>query len=597
MKEKIIFSSLFLSALILNLVPAADGTFTQKIILSSPDQMIVNSEEEPSFIQNNPIPSSTSNDDVSFEPGTVIELAPDDDAAYYPSTDGYDDYYYGEDEDVQYDDGSNNGASTTVGGSVGGGSGTITIGDPSSGGFSFGFVTQQPQQGGSRGNSYSNSQSSSHSATDSSMQAAQNSFMATPLSEQYQEAVYEAFAAVRQNCKADYENICAATPAPFSEFSLPLLNFFGNTLLSSFISRSGFFESSSRRLLDVATLPFNHPISFFKKADIHSKLDAMASKFAAFRNDFKSAAGDSVKSNSNAAESISTSVSDKKSADVKERAFPLSHLHLLNGGFNFGPVSKVTQSQLRGNVRKLDDYNTRKRAADIPSFPLLNSKFFGGPMPPPPSFPAPPAVSNPGRAGPGMSQPPQRFPGGPPMPPPPDAVPGRPCHNDHDHDHHDRDHPPSPPPPPENQDNVFKGELLYGVDGDDCMYLNFDSLSDSCQQSIANVYALREEYWSDETANTHPHGPFVAILFSIFLITIFIAIKRSRFNKLRRAKDLAIYNALQANPDLKAQLEAASGVVVEAPPARKSCICIFLRVTGFMILGFVLWAVTTMITM
>ena len=129
------------------------------------------------------------------------------------------------------------------------------------------------------------------------------------------------------------------------------------------------------------------------------------------------------------------------------------------------------------------------------------------------------------------------------------------------------------------------------------MYLNFDSLSDSCQQSIANVYALREEYWSDETANTHPHGPFVAILFSVFLITIFIAIKRSRFNRLRRAKDLAIYNALQANPDLKAQLEAASGVVVEAPPARKSCLCIFLKITGFLILGFVLWAVTAMITM
>jgi len=126
------------------------------------------------------------------------------------------------------------------------------------------------------------------------------------------------------------------------------------------------------------------------------------------------------------------------------------------------------------------------------------------------------------------------------------------------------------------------------------MYSNFNKLSENCQEAIEDVYALRDQYWSEEQHAHHPHGLFLILIGFIIAIGI---IKRHRLRAARRERDLALYNALQANPELKAQVEAASGIVIEAPRAEGSCCFFFLRVVVAIAVGFFIWVTSVFITM
>jgi hypothetical protein len=378
-----------------------------------------------------------------------------------------------------------------------------------------------------------------HEATDSSMTSAQNAFMATPHSADYEEAVYEAFSAVRSNCQQDFEEMCAARP------TLGLADVVFN-LMNANIFSSIFAVPMSRRLLDATPLASLHPL-------LSDKMNTMAKQFAAFRGQFANRVAPSAYRH----EASSSTSSVQGAADVL--AIPSHQPHLLDtssggntisqapfvagrrrpgsvipvdgitsmrlnrGGemrlqdnfLHFGAVSPATQAQLRGNLRQLKDFQGT-----------------------------------------------------------------RPCghHKEHGYDHEDgKEDVMSEAPEPPRDDYLFSGEMLWGADGDACMYANFDMLSQECQQSIRDVYDLRAQYWHEEQG-AHAHG--ILFLFILMAFVVFVAIKKRAYFRGLREKNLKIYNALQANPKLKAELEAASGVVFEAPKEGcngRSCCFSFLK--------------------
>lgn len=126
------------------------------------------------------------------------------------------------------------------------------------------------------------------------------------------------------------------------------------------------------------------------------------------------------------------------------------------------------------------------------------------------------------------------------------------------HDHHGR---PLPPPPPEM--SMYTGSLGFGSQGDSCMYSKFDTLSSPCQNAILDMYALRSDYEQEviQSSGHHCHGHFLLIVLALFVISrIFM-----RKHRQRRQQVVSLLKALEANPALKAQVEAETGVQV--PPA------------------------------
>jgi hypothetical protein len=129
---------------------------------------------------------------------------------------------------------------------------------------------------------------------------------------------------------------------------------------------------------------------------------------------------------------------------------------------------------------------------------------------------------------------------------------------------------PKPKPAPKvKPDSLYSGALGYGS-ADGCLYKNFQQLQPPCQEAIANVYQLRQDYWAEtQAAASCDHPPFhhhhgFPILLLLAPLLIFVAFKR-------RARLLAVRKTLEvihANPALKAQVEALSGVPV---PVAKCC--------------------------
>jgi len=126
-----------------------------------------------------------------------------------------------------------------------------------------------------------------------------------------------------------------------------------------------------------------------------------------------------------------------------------------------------------------------------------------------------------------------------------------------------------------SQDASYNGELLWGPMGDKCMYENFDDLSERCQDSILNVYAIREQYMDEEEGK-----PNRAFLIFVFIVCIMLVYAKRQRRLAKYEKELAMYNAMEANPELKAQIEKASGVVMEKPQRCKfyGCGFFFLKV-------------------
>ena len=118
----------------------------------------------------------------------------------------------------------------------------------------------------------------------------------------------------------------------------------------------------------------------------------------------------------------------------------------------------------------------------------------------------------------------------------------------------------------QEEDNYFTGYLGFGATNDYCLYQNYDKLSQPCQESIQDLYTLRQQYWGEEqeisgsgSGASHEGGGF--ILFVIFLMFLVILRSFRRLNNMKRRKDInAILKAVDANPHLKAAVEQAAGV-------------------------------------
>jgi hypothetical protein len=151
-------------------------------------------------------------------------------------------------------------------------------------------------------------------------------------------------------------------------------------------------------------------------------------------------------------------------------------------------------------------------------------------------------------------------------------------------------HRPPPPPPPVPDAPTFLG---FGQDGDMCLMAHYDSLSTACQSSIDDAYVLRDEYVSEEP---NPGCAFIlGVLTTLALVTVFLLVSRRR-----RQKVIATLTAIHNDPELKARVEAASGIAVPKPccaqsdkptsePSRGAkCLKVFLRIMITLVMSFLL---------
>ena len=133
--------------------------------------------------------------------------------------------------------------------------------------------------------------------------------------------------------------------------------------------------------------------------------------------------------------------------------------------------------------------------------------------------------------------------------------------------------------------------LGYGQDGDMCLLANYESLSAPCQSAVDDAYALRDQYVEEEE-----HGPGCAFAAGVFgtlaLVGIVFCLSRRR-----REKVLATLKAIHQDPELKARVEAASGIPVPQPccakkenqPCRaRKCFNVLLRIMVTLALSFLL---------
>lgn len=142
------------------------------------------------------------------------------------------------------------------------------------------------------------------------------------------------------------------------------------------------------------------------------------------------------------------------------------------------------------------------------------------------------------------------------MGPPHDRHDGHVGGNNHDHDHHLMHDGHEKDLSPRGKDVYYSGSLGLGQQ-DACIYQNFPGLSPQCQQAVAGVYQVRQDYWQDVQQASHPphHGGLPWLLLLLLPVVVVLAIKR-RQRRLRVNKTL---DAIHANPQLKQALEAAMG--------------------------------------
>jgi hypothetical protein len=126
-----------------------------------------------------------------------------------------------------------------------------------------------------------------------------------------------------------------------------------------------------------------------------------------------------------------------------------------------------------------------------------------------------------------------------------------------------------------------------------CLMAHYDSLSAPCQSSVDDAYVLREEYVSEE-----PHSGCafaLGVLSTLALVSIVLLISRRR-----RQKVAATLKAIHNDPELKARVEAASGIAVPHPCCAKAeqtttetsrgakCLTVFVRIMVTFAVSFLL---------
>jgi len=155
-------------------------------------------------------------------------------------------------------------------------------------------------------------------------------------------------------------------------------------------------------------------------------------------------------------------------------------------------------------------------------------------------------------------------------------------HHRHGHDHR------SP-----YYDDVYTGAIGYGPQGDMCMYQSYGKLSSGCQTAIKSVFALRQQYWSEDVEMSSHEGGFGHVLLPL-LLGLFVVvglIKRCGPHRKHRKDAITILKAIEANPALKAAVEAEAGVSLPPLPkchgARNGqpSKCIFRRACRFLMMA------------
>lgn len=105
----------------------------------------------------------------------------------------------------------------------------------------------------------------------------------------------------------------------------------------------------------------------------------------------------------------------------------------------------------------------------------------------------------------------------------------------------------------------------FGFDGDMCLLDNFELLSPQCKSSINNLQVYIDEIDVDDDSGCHLL-PFILLLLLFSLLLRCIARRRMMRRQDSLHKTLA---AIHASPELKAKVEAASGIPV--PPTLPAC--------------------------
>lgn len=109
-------------------------------------------------------------------------------------------------------------------------------------------------------------------------------------------------------------------------------------------------------------------------------------------------------------------------------------------------------------------------------------------------------------------------------------------------------------------DTTFMGSLGYGPNGDMCIYQNFNTLSQPCQGAIQQHFELRQQFWTEEESHQSCHAMAgFGLLLGAFILGSVVrrCIYRKRFQQVRKVMD-----AINANPALKAAVEAEAGVTM-----------------------------------
>lgn len=122
-----------------------------------------------------------------------------------------------------------------------------------------------------------------------------------------------------------------------------------------------------------------------------------------------------------------------------------------------------------------------------------------------------------------------------------------------------------------SQDYIIKDEeefplaLGFGSEGDMCMLDNFERLSPSCQDSIDDLTMMIDDFDMDDEEGC-PVMPFVLILL-VFILAVRCIARRRMVE--RRDSIQTTLAAIHASPELKAKVEAASGMPL--PPTLPAC--------------------------
>ena len=139
------------------------------------------------------------------------------------------------------------------------------------------------------------------------------------------------------------------------------------------------------------------------------------------------------------------------------------------------------------------------------------------------------------------------------------------------------------------------GALGFGVQGDDCMYAHFDSLSFTCRSAVAEAGAFRHQYTQEEQ-ESHHHPHFGVMLFILAVFGVFVYKKRfSAQGRQRREaaqETKRVLETVHGNVELKASVESAYGKplppLLDSLPKPPRFCCFLLRaVSWFLVVCFI----------